>query len=282
MFYKPGYTLSDALYGLLEDEWNDYLNYWGFQNEKDFTPDLDDVDRQLMHSLDKFGKALARGIHSLTVGPEIRKTLGGVLDALIELHKETGEHEASRLETGTRAVRKEVTLAGFVRSLHKQTVVQDCVSMQLGFEATGRLLPRAEKRIERLITMIALRDLSELTLAYLDRATRLYLWGFDPECLVMCGAVLEAALEDSLPDEAVWALGFAKNGDDYTLCQRINAAAAGRLFSSKHRALAHGLRQARNDTLHGAPNISLSADQAIRHLASLLDVLFPDAEAQTA
>lgn len=257
MLYEPEYSLSSALYSYIESDWNDYLNYWGLQNER-VTPELSEEDREFYGELDSFATHLRKCVHTLSVDQSVVKSISRLLSLL-----RPDEY------LPTSSVPKAMTL------FQAHPLVKDCINIQLGYEAADELARKAEMRIPELLSLLAQRNLSEPSRAYLDRATKLYLWGFDPECVVMCHSVLEAALQDRLPDELVWSHGITKNNSSYTSEQRINAAAAEGLLDSQHRKICHDLRRARNDTLHNAPNISLDAKSAISHLATILDKLFP-------
>lgn len=137
------------------------------------------------------------------------------------------------------------------------------------------LLAGAEERAATLIELVANRNLSERAAAFLDRATRLYLWGFEPESVVMCASVLEAAYEQRFSSQELFALQIRKTGRHFEPFQYEQAALASKVFTPQEKKLAYLIRTARNDTLHNAPNVALGADQAINGTATLLGKLYP-------
>src|SRR5207302_1515873 len=55
-------------------------------------------------------------------------------------------------------------------------------------------------RLQRVVGLIRGRGLSERAAEYVLRAVRLYVWGFEQECAIMCRSALEAALLVRLDD----------------------------------------------------------------------------------
>jgi len=152
-------------------------------------------------------------------------------------------------------------------------------------------LPAAEKRATQLVTLIASRRLSDRALAYLDRATRLHLWGFDPECAIMCRSVLEAALVARLSDlleldepppplEQLLVLAGRNNllpGYEVTANNRRGwRARKGSLLADADR-----IRWIGNQLVHDLPQLTASsgdvdgAASAVEKLTRVLDHLFP-------
>lgn len=67
-------------------------------------------------------------------------------------------------------------------------------------------------------------DPSETAVKYLERRSKLYLTGFSTEAIILCGAVLEAAVATSIPDSILKASGMAPNyrrTGVYSLGQRM-------------------------------------------------------------
>lgn len=256
MLYEPEYPLAKKLTTYIESDWNGYLDHWGLHIEAEAT-DASGEAANLHRAFENLAQSIRQCVRSLTVEEE-------VLDSVRDLFAITSDEEVPRS-----------ILIGILDSLAERTVVDDLIKIQLGYELAEELASSAEERISELLSLLALRSLSERTRAYLDRATRLYLWGFDPECVIMCHSVLEAALDERVPDEVVWSHGITKRGRSCSSYHRIQAASAAGVFDAQDRDMAHELRQARNDTVHSAPQISLDAQTAVSRLAKLLDKLFP-------
>ncbi len=142
-------------------------------------------------------------------------------------------------------------------------------------QATDGLLRGAESRASLLVSLLAYRQLSARAAAFLDRATRLYLWGFEPEAVVMCASVLEAAYETRFSAEEMFRLQVTKKGLEYQPHEYEQAAIGAHVFSLSDKRIAERIRRARNDTLHNVPNVALDAAKALNATAGLLTKLFP-------
>jgi hypothetical protein len=178
--------------------------------------------------------------------------------------------------------------------LHKQPIVRDCLAISLALEAVDTLLPTAEDRVAELVALIASRTMSSRASAYLERATTLHLWGFDPECVIMCRSVLDAALSSRLATlvaqdepppnlDRLIALAGAEG-----ILPGYQPAANRRGWSARKGSLiedAEHIRLAGNRLLHELPHLTVApkaltdSATAVRTLARVLDQLFPDGKA---
>lgn len=256
--YDPDDRVSDGVWACVNEMWNAYLDYWELQNLPD-EPELDEQGREFMRRFKELGESLRPALFSLSPGNDVVTAAGVVMEA-----------------AGADRDLKESKAIEVVQGFANYWPLRDCLRLSLAFVVSDELLPRAEERLPVLLGLLRSGSLSERASAYLDRATRLFLWGFDAECTVMCHSVLEAALSERFPDEVVWGLGIRKSGREYTSRDLIRAAQATEVLSSEDVGKAHQLRVARNDTVHAAPETTdLAADEAMENLCLLLDRLFP-------
>ena len=237
--------------------WNDYLDYWELQNVPDdstLTPE-DHFRNQTLHDV---AEAIVPCLHSLSVAPaaiaKVRQFLSDV---------------------GAIGPIDDDTAAGVARALHSLPIVRDGIRLDLAMQATDGLLRGAERRAAVLVSLLAYRQLSDRAAAFLDRATRLYLWGFEPEAVVLCASVLEAAYQARFSAEEMFRLQVTKKGMEYEPHEYEQAAIAAQVFSLPDKRIAERIRRARNDTLHNVPSPSLAADKALNGTAGLLTKLFP-------
>jgi len=160
-------------------------------------------------------------------------------------------------------------------------VVRHRWSFTIAHDALDRL-DDSPARAAKLLNLIQMHELNERTAAYLARVTRLYVYGFDVEALVMSRAALETALQDALPDEQLAEAGIDKTGREYSLATRISAARKAGYFNRRREELAHSLRKSANQALHTAPAFLHDrigdAFEAIAGLAELLAALSHTAE----
>lgn len=237
--------------------WNDYLDYWELQNvpaDSTLTPE----DRARNQALYEVAEAIVPCLHSLSVAPV---ALAKVRRFLTDLGA------VGRIDDDT--------AARVARALHSLPIVRDGIRCDLAMQATDGLLRGAERRASLLVSLLAYRQLSDRAVAFLDRATRLYLWGFEPEAVVMCASVLEAAYEARFSAEEMFRLQVTKKGAEYEPHEYEQAAIAAHVFSLPDKRMAERIRRARNDTLHNVPTVALPADKALNATAGLLAKLFP-------
>jgi hypothetical protein len=117
---------------------------------------------------------------------------------------------------------------------------------------------------------------SATAVKYFERATTLYLAGYETESIIMCGAVLEAALRARITNDEMIRAGLRpafRTANDFSVAQRLQ-------YSEKVGALnAHQLDGAwelvnwRNDAVHVQPDIGPNAKDALRNLVVLLPQL---------
>ena len=235
----------------------EYLEYWEITNlpdEPQFDPELREFHRRLY----ELGEAIGRSLHPIAVSAEVIEKL----DSVVQWRAPGANVSGTELDT-------------LVHALGRFPIVRDCVGFHLAMEAADLLLGGAEKRVADLIAKMGRRHLGARATAFLDRATRLYLWGFEPECVVMCGAVLEAAYEERFSEQDLRAFGIAQADRECTARDYERAALVSGSFTPAEKKLAASIRRARNDIVHNAPGVGLSASEALDATAQLLDRLFP-------
>jgi hypothetical protein len=263
MGYEPdedGWTASGWLGADTDAMYNEYLDYWELQNVPSDS-ELTDAHRAHFRSLKDLAESLTPCLHSLSMTPAAVERVKACLQQL-------GASKAAADLSADGAAR-------IARAIYSDQIVRDGIQIDLAFQACNTLLAGAEQRAAVLIELVGNHSLSPRAAAFLDRATRLYLWGFEPESVVMCASVLEAAYEERFSDQEMFRLQIRKTDSQFKPYQYEQAAVAAKVFSLADKKLATKIRQARNDTLHNAPNIALKADEVLRSTASLLTTIFP-------
>ena len=250
--------------------WNEYQDYWELTDHVK-NPQFSERQRNTNRKLDSVGEALRAFLFSLAPNPEARAQVRDFLD---HFEIKVAEGDSARV----------------MQALHSNPIVRDSVLLSLAFEAADGLLPTAEARAADLVALVAMRQTTARAASYLDRATHLFLWGFDPECIIMCRSVLEAALVSRL-EQAINLDRPPPNLDNL-----IRLAGKHQILAGFHRARnrkgwaarrgtplwqAERIKWAGNNLLHDLPAIGgrptdlPDARTAIQVLAELLTVLFP-------
>jgi hypothetical protein len=259
MFYDSHENFSAAGWlGTVADSMrNDFLNYWEQQNVSSKS-ELSEEQRNTIGLFIRMADTLRPLVHSLSVGD-----------------KAVASIEAVFRDLGGRQPLKPQQAVSFAQVLSVHPVINHSIQIELATEAAEDLLNGAERRFAELLELVEDRSLNPRTTAYLDRATRLYLWGFEPETIVMSAAAVEAAYESRFSDLDMFALQIKKDGKRFEPWQYERAAATSGVYQQSDRDLAYDLREARNDTVHNVPAVALSGLAAIRSAAHLLNKLFP-------
>jgi hypothetical protein len=157
------------------------------------------------------------------------------------------------------------------------TVVALAEALQycLGRDAV-KMVGSAEGRIWRLLLLTQQFQPGKRAAAFLRRVSRCYIYGFDPECAVMCRSVLEAAFEAEIADETcAQVLGRHKRPNrsascGFDLADRIAVARRTGRLSEPAAARAAGIRMAGNEVIHEHPR---ACADAFRLIADTLDVI---------
>jgi CRP-like cAMP-binding protein len=90
-------------------------------------------------------------------------------------------------------------LRELLRQKGKSPIVQDRIGLDLATDAVHQLHGATDRAL-KLLGIIHDQGLSGRAAEFISRATRLYIWGFEPESIIMCRAALEGALLLRLED----------------------------------------------------------------------------------
>ncbi len=162
----------------------------------------------------------------------------------------------------------------------------DLTQHRIEFEATEDVLERL-KGMDRRIQIATLgfwiilgADPSPVSLKYYQRAAISYLAGFTTESVIMCGAVLEAALSTRFPDELLQEHGLKpriRRTGEFTLGQRMELEFEQdhQMFEEKEREIFWEVVNARNNAVHTQPDLSPEPARSLLFTAKLLSVILP-------
>jgi len=137
------------------------------------------------------------------------------------------------------------------------------------------------KRIQLVIFafLLLLRsDPSPTAIKYLRQATTLYLAGYTTEVFIMCGAVLEAAMEARFPDELLRHHGSKpayRHTGVFSLGQRMAFEEHSPIFRDDERRQLRQLITWRNDAIHIQPDLAPRPAAAILNTAIVLGAIVP-------
>lgn len=174
-----------------------------------------------------------------------------------------------------------------VRELLTYRIVHHRLEFDIAADVCSRL-SGVDKRVQIVVifTMLLLGYRpSPTAVKYFQRATRLYLAGYEAEAVIMCGAVLEAALAHRFPDELLQREGmrpaFRRTGD-FSAGQRLHYEEMHRVLTPEQRKAAGQLMNWRNDAIHVQPDVGPDAKSALVNLVLVLPVLLASRGSSTA
>jgi hypothetical protein len=119
---------------------------------------------------------------------------------------------------------------------------------------------------------------------YLRQVLDLFLAGYTTEVIVMCGAVLEAAMRDRIPDAELRYRGIKpafKTANDYSLGQRMKVEPDLGVFTEQERELFWKVVNGRNDAVHVQPDIGPEPVLTLWLTAALLGKIRPVSDEET-
>ena len=242
----PNLTVWDYLDMELDRRREEYRTLYGLSAS--VRPEnLSEESWELAKTLDRLGPAILDAVHSLRIPDRTREAL-----------------REFTTEEPTRAV-KEVAA---------YNIVDDRVDLEIAAVFLNQL-SEARSRYNQLLVLVMGNPVSERAAAFLDRASRLYLFGFTAETTAMCRASLDAALQSRLPDHEMEKLGIPRPHSGYHLFHRIKAAAKAGILDEKDVILADRIRLHGNDAVHVAPGLGPDPFLLLYALVFLLRKLFP-------
>lgn len=142
---------------------------------------------------------------------------------------------------------------------------------------------RASQRVENLLGYLV-RIESERARAYLRRVATCYLRGLETETLVMAGAVIETAMEDACPPDAVRdRVPTARNKDDkwINIRDRLNFLTTVEDIDVDVISKAEWVWQQRGKAVHGCPGVEPPMDDVLEALVLVLNGLQDSEGCQT-
>jgi len=235
--YQPEAYLTDHL-AVSAQMWADEFRSAHGLDDKEPPEDMAADEWEALKSLDAIAKWLVDATHALDGSAGDPR---GLLEEMTRLGIDVREH-------GFFAQAMEVHLMGELEDeLH-------------------RLRHRSVDLVRHIVSVR-----TERARAFLSRLGACYLRGMQTESVIMCGAVLDAALQEAVQDEQVREL--VRCGKHVSLGNRVDFMRKSGRWSEDLAATAFGVADARNNAVHTAPELERDVDQVIRELATCLNAL---------
>jgi hypothetical protein len=162
--------------------------------------------------------------------------------------------------------------------LLEDAFLAECIQLELADDLDDELENMAERTLQLLAYVTRVQ--SHRARAYLQRVADCYIRGLRTETVVMCGAVLDAALQEHLPKEVIQAEG-KQDTREPSLGDRIHHLRRTRQVSRDVVDKAWRLAHARNAAVHTAPEIPTDLLTYVGLLADVLEAVFPHEDGQS-
>jgi len=132
-------------------------------------------------------------------------------------------------------------------------LVWERLCIKLAWDSVGSIRDGA-LRILKLWELLLDIQPGKGTLSFLQRVGRCFIWGFDPECIILCRGVLDTAFRHALSDE----------DRDFGLAKNIVAAFNSNLLDKPTRALAFAVKTRGDKAVHNDPHATKDVAGTIR------------------
>jgi hypothetical protein len=151
-------------------------------------------------------------------------------------------------------------------------LVKPQILLDLARRDLRNLDAKSRRTVDLLAILIAKRP-SEGVAAYLQRVANCYIHGLDPECIVMCRAVLDSAFESTISATQVLQALPGSRTRGVHLADRIEAAERLALITRTTARLARKVKDAGNDAIHNVPVATLTPLEAVVATVKVLETL---------
>lgn len=183
---------------------------------------------------------------------------------------------AAQIVTATRNLeRPNLDLEGFLNTFRhkigidpeKDTLFSQLLEAHLADDLEDEL-ERMRHRTLKLVKYLVDENSSRIR-AYLARVGACYLRGLETETVVMCGAVVDLALQEHLDDDKVRAAGI-RCGKYVSLGNRIEFMEREGDWDKNTAEIAFKLAEERNNAIHSSPDMPRDVDESIKDLVFIL------------
>jgi hypothetical protein len=276
--------------------WNCWLSYWSTRNPAEF-----ELAQNVAKALIACTRDLAtpEGAPWLAdqlkgeLAPELQRfwrleALSGILEqGLSERARVDSEYREQLVEQKANDLANLANKRGFGGDfydlLHEHFLASDNCALRITWESfVIELVGDAMKRVQAgSVRMIELAQLivdanpPRRTLDYLRRISACFIWGFDPECIILCRSALDTAFREKVSDEICEEVFHATEERDFGLKTRILAAHRKGMISDGLRDTAVRIKDRGDKAVHYDPDATREVLGTVRDTVKVLKALWP-------
>lgn len=151
-------------------------------------------------------------------------------------------------------------------------IVLERFVISLAWKVTKKIREGAE-RILQLYELVLKSRPAETTMSYLGRLSQCYIWGFDPECVILCRSVLDTAFREKISDDLCRKCLRIPEEKNLSLVNRIKTAFKEGLIDKETKEIAHTVTERGNTAVHKQPDITKQVWETIQDTIKVLEKL---------
>ncbi len=153
-------------------------------------------------------------------------------------------------------------------------LVWERLCIKLAWDGVGSIREGA-LRILKLWGLLVDLQPSERTLSFLQRVGRCFIWGFDPECIIVCRGAMDTAFRDAVSDDVCMSIYPDRKPKDreFGLANRIVAAYKTQLIDKSTKKLAFSVKMRGDEAVHHDPHATKDVTGTIKDTIIVLKEL---------
>jgi len=277
-FYK--FDITNPLEGVIQEYENERESFWASKG-LDYQIEYDRAER--------FAQFVLKGTENLANAQKIEEDLTALqYEATKEdtATKKFNEESRKIVKPGKTPSKEEIekTKELFRNYIEEQPeeprnensplrLVWERFCIDLAWQSADKMAEGAN-RIFNLYRMMRTFRPSRPTIDYLLRLSRCYIWGFDPECVILCRSILDAAFQKKISYDICEKYFGQKEKNYFTLDNRIEAAFEEGFIDYSIKKLAIEIKTQGNNAVHKQPDSRNDAWKIMRDTINVLEVLF--------
>ncbi len=277
MFYEMG--LMNQLEGVIDSYQEEHEGFWDLK--EDYVGGMQDLDYD---KAENFAKAILKGTEKLISPDECDyddSYFKNKWDENAELEQRLNEKWVDIAKSNLPDKEKKEAILKLLMQYPVKPeseksplrVIWELFAIKMSWESVSKIQDGAN-RIFSLYRLVRSCKPSEPTQEFLSRLSRCYVWGFDPECIILCRAVIDNAFRDVISDQMCEKYFGSRYSKSFNLVNRIQAAEKEELIDKSIKDIAHRIRERGNKAIHYQPDITKQVWETICNTVTVLGALY--------
>lgn len=213
--------------------------------------------------------------------PEIKNQIRDIRDEKYDYYFRDGIKDLSELKKTVKLVSSETQplrdkIPGkFDDEVFPLQLINEEITIKLAQDATNKIGEGID-RTRDLFLVSLFTSPRKPTRKFMERLSNCYIWGFDPECVMLCRSVIDTAFRERISVEGCEEILGKRRDSNYTLDDRICVAAKKGIIDESTKAIATEVRLRGNKAVHDQPDITKNVFDTIKKTVIVLERLYED------